>query len=372
MLFEKRTAFVAGAVALACVGLVTLGFELHPVPAAVADLPRFPLVTALTHWDAVWYVNISRFGYWYLPNTQSPVAFFPGYPLLIWAASQLGANPWVAAIVLSLTCGLAAVVLFKGWADVISGPVAARSALLVLALYPFAFYLYGVPYSDGLYLALAIGSFLALEKRHLVWATLLGALATGARPMAPALVLGLLVRSIELRRASHERLRPVDFLPTLAVAGFAAYCAYLSVRFGDALAFATVQGAPGWDQAPGWHTWLKQTWFDELLPRASPWVVLRLGGHALVTAAALALVPSTWRRLGAGYALYVAVAVGLPALASKDFHGLGRYVLAAFPLFLTAALVLGERPRFRRAWVPASALALAGLAFLFGAGAYVA
>ena len=30
----------------------------------------------------------------------------------------------------------------------------------------------------------------------------------------------------------------------------------------------------------------------------------------------------------------------IPAVSSKDFQGLGRYVIAAFPLFLTLALLL--------------------------------
>jgi hypothetical protein len=265
-----------------------------------------------------------------------------------------------------------AVLLFQRWARAVADPATAVTAALLLALYPFALYLYGIVYSDGLFLALAVGAFLALERRHVVWATVLGALATAARPVAPALVVGLVLRGLELRRARKEPMRAVDFLPVLSVGGMVAYAAFLHFRFGDALAFAHVQNAPGWDQAPGWHSWLKVVWFQTLFPRVDPWVAVRLGGHALVTVAALAMVWPTWKKLGIGYAAYVAVAVGLPALSSKDFQGLGRYVIAAFPLFLTLALMLKEHPRVRLGWLIASALVLAALAFSFGRGAYVA
>jgi hypothetical protein len=98
---------------------------------------------------------------------------------------------------------------------------------------------------------------------------------------------------------------------------------------------------------------------------------LRLVGHAAVTLGALALVWPTARRLGWGYGVYTLAIVGLPALSSKDFMGMGRYLLAAFPLFLTLALLLRERPRLRAGVLATSALLLLSLAAAFGAAGYV-
>ena len=91
-----------------------------------------------------------------------------------------------------------------------------------------------------------------------------------------------------------------------------------------------------------------------------------------MTALALALVVPTFKRLGLGYGLYALTVVAIPAVSSKDFQGLGRYVIAAFPLFLTAALLLADRPRLRWAIMGGSALALTGCALALGSGAYVA
>jgi hypothetical protein len=243
---------------------------------------------------------------------------------------------------------------------------------MLLVLYPFAFYLYGAVYSDALLLALIVGAFLCLERDALIPATLLGAAATFTRPVAPAVVLGLLVRQLERRRQQGAPIRPVDFLPLLAAAGLGFYAFFLWQRFGDPLAFLHVQSAPGWDQPPGWQTWLKLTWFRILFPRVAPLVALRLIGHAAVALGALALVPATRRHLGWGYAVYVALAVGLPTLSSKDFMGLGRYVISAFPVFLTLALLMRDHPRVLRVWLVASAMALALLTLGWGAGGYVA
>jgi len=150
-----------------------------------------------------------------------------------------------------------------------------------------------------------------LERDALVPATLLGAAATFTRPVAPAVVLGLLIRQLERRRQKGEPIRWKDFLPLLALGGIGMYMLHLGTHFGDPLAFLHVQSAPGWDQPPGWYTWLKITWFHILFPKVAPLVAFRLIGHAVVALGALALVPATRRHLGLGYAAYTALAVGV-------------------------------------------------------------
>ena len=135
---------------------------------------------------------------------------------------------------------------------------------------------------------------------------------------------------------------------------------------------AHVQGVPGWDQPPGWHSWLKLEWFKTMFPKVPLEIGIRLGGHALVTVLALILVIPTFKRLGVGYGIFTLLVIGIPAVSSKDFQGLGRYVIAAFPLFLTMALLLEERSVLRRVVLVVFALVLAALAIALGAGTYVA
>jgi hypothetical protein len=163
----------------------------------------------------------------------------------------------------------------------------------------------------------------------------------------------------------------VDLLPVLAAAGFLLYTFYLWRTFGEPLAFVKVQSAPGWDQMPGWRTWAKVRWLQSFSWGMKPDDFLRLVGHAAFTVGALALLWPTVKRLGWGYGLYSAAIVGLPGLSSKDFMGMGRYLLAAFPLFLTLALLLRERPRLRLAVMGASGALMVALAAAYGAAQYV-
>ena len=284
---------------------------------------------------------------------------------------MVGIPSGVGGVLLSVGFGLAALELFRRLAMRLS-PASAETATTTLALYPLAFFFYGVVYSDGLFLLLLLAAFLSLEKDRPGLATLFGAVATACRPLAPVVVLGLLIRSLERRLGAGDRVRGVDLLPLLTCAGFAAYVAYLHFVIGDGLAFVHVQGAPGWDQPPGWHTWSKLTFIDAFRSGRLEWFEqLRLLAHALATGVALLLVVPTWRRFGPAYGLFAAGAVLMPALSSQDFIGMGRYVMAAFPLFLTAGALMHERPRLRLPWWAISAGLLLLLAFQFGTGAYL-
>lgn len=356
-------------IALLSVALVFIGSLLFPPSNYMpADAPDF--FKAMVRWDAGWYGEIADNGYWLKPGAQSPVAFFPLYPLLIRAIAWLGVNRWVAGVFVSFTCALGALVLFFRWARTVA-PANALTAFWLLALYPFAEYLYGIVYSDALFLLLAVAAFASLERGRHLQAALFGALSTACRPVAPAIVIGLLVRSLELRRREKLPIRFIDLVPALSGLGLACFMGYLQWRFGDALAFAHVQGAPGWDQEPGWRSWLKLSWFHTMFPRVDPLIGIRLGGHALTTVLALILVVPTFKRLGWGYGVYTLLVIGIPAVSSKDFQGLGRYVIAAFPLFLTVAQLIDPRPRLRVGLLVLFALLLATLAMALGAGGYV-
>ena len=154
--------------------------------------------------------------------------------------------------------------------------------------------------------------------------------------------------------------------------GFACYLLYLRQKFGDPFAFVETQGSPGWEQAPGWHTWLKVHWFEVVFLKGNNAdVIVRYSIHALLTVVGLLLVRPTVRLLGWGYALYALAIVGLPAVGTKDFMGMGRYLLAGFPLFLTLALLLRERPRLRQAIVAVGAVGLVLLSWAFGRELYI-
>ncbi len=369
----RTVALAAAGALLVCTAAVTVASSAFPegYSPARATWPTLPPPLGWARYDAGWYAHIATEGYSYTPGQQSSVAFFPLFPLVLRGLGALGLDTFLAGVLLTMVCGLLALVLFVQWARTRTDEATARDAGLLLALYPFAFFLYGAMYSDALFVLLVVGAFLLLERGQLVLAVLLGAVATAARPVAPALVLGLLVRRLEWKRERGQRWSGVDLLPVLAATGFLLYLLYLWRTFGEPFAFVKVQSAPGWDQMPGWRTWFKVRWFQGFSSSMKPGDFLRLVGHAAFTLGALALVWPTVRRLGWGYGLYSAATVGLPALSSKDFMGMGRYLLAAFPLFVTLALMLRERPRLRLGVMATSGVLMILLAVAYGAAEYV-
>jgi len=320
-------------------------------------------------WDAGWYRAIAQEGYYYSTAEQSSVVYFPLYPLLMRGLAAAGVNVFIAGILTTVACGTSAVVLFRKWAQGLADGATARLAFWVLILWPFAFFLYGAIYSDALFLLLVVAAFFALERDRVWVATLCGALATLTRPIAPAVVAGLLVRQLELRRRAGAPWRPRDFAPVLAGSGAAAYCTYLGVRFGNPLAFLSAQA--GWAQTPG-TAWLhKFSLTASTLGSSHPEDALIPLFNLSVTLALVAASFALPRKWGWGYAVYSWIALAMPLLASRDFIGLGRYSIAAFPCFLVWGVWLGPHPVARRGWFVASAALLALMVSKFAMGRYV-
>jgi len=342
---------------------------------------------AFAWWDGWWYVGIARRGYrFFRPGRQSPVAFFPVYPLLMRLVGSVAGGPLIAGIVLTVASGLGAAVYFHRWCVRKFGPDSARLAVLLLLLYPFAFYLMGAVYADALFLCAAVGAFLALENDRPVVAGLAAAVATAARPVGVALVLGLWVVALE-RKGLLGRLRPdrargwatrrgrftwADCGLLLAPLGMAAFCAFLWIRFRNPLAFLDTAGAPGWDQPLGFHTWFKVHWVKAMWN--GPWDNGHFGHlfvNALATVLVVAFIPRVFRRLGLGYGLFVVMAVVVTAVSTKDFVGMGRYTLAAFPCFAVAADSLRRRPTLTWVTLGLSAVGLVMLTQLHARGTIV-
>ena len=202
--------------------------------------------------DGNWYRLIVDEGYRYFgPDNQASVAFFPAYPTLMAAVSWVVGDPVFAGIVVTFCCGLGVAVLFYRFCVEELGVEVARTALPVLLLYPYAWYLYGAVYADALFVLCVLGAFLLVEHDHPVWAGLVGAVATAGRPVGAAVLLGLVAVLLERRgvlrlgfvdRARRNppaaaradgpvvdlrRLRPADVGVLLGIGGVAGWCRYL-------------------------------------------------------------------------------------------------------------------------------------------------
>lgn len=344
----------------------------------------FPLpswLDAYARYDSGWYHGIAERGYFYLgPDQQSSVAFFPAYPAAMRiVGTLLFGQLAVAGVLVTLASGVGIALLFHRWVATVLGRPTAHLALALLLCYPFAFYLFGVVYSDALFVVAVLGAFALVERDRLLLAGVVGMVATAARPVGIALVLGLVLRALEIhgvlpgsrpaayvphsepladprearipllpRRIDLRSLRPRHLVPAVSVLGLVAYLALLWVRFDDPLAFSRVASAPGWAKDFNLEVLLKVHLFRLLDAYGLNIVTFWLVVQGLYAVGALALVPAVIRRFGWGYGAYLFVAVGIAFASTRDFIGMGRYVLAGFPAFAAAAdLLLGVAARFR-------------------------
>lgn len=352
-------------------------------------------------YDAGWYHYIATEGYFYRPGEQSAVAFFPTYPLLMRALSEM-TGVYLAGVILTVLAGLASVLLLTRWCRTRLSRASTATAVALLLVYPYSLYLYGAVYADALFLACALGAFLLLERGHPWLAGLVGALATAGRPVGVAVAVGLTVRAVELARqralaargedadagpppaadslltrgraaartalSSLRFVRPSDAGVLLSAVGLLGYMAYQWVSFDTPIAFVLTESAPGWDQGTGPKVLLKAAFVGAMVDGDQSLAEkLRLVVPALLCLATLLLLPRIQRRFGWGYAAYTAIVVAIPIVGTKDFMGSGRYLLVAFPLFAVVGELLAEHwPRRVRL----IALPVSGLMLLVAVAAY--
>ncbi len=189
------------------------------------------LAAPAARWDAAWYLTIAHYGY--LPElgpfTAQRAAFFPLYPLLIWAVSLVGMAGALAGVLISLAALLGALYalhrlttleLSSGYLlpamtqrvrNTIADRDVARLALAITAFGPMAFFL-SADYSESLYLALSIGVFLQARRGRWMWVGVLGGLAAATRSTGVLLVLP----AAALYLLGPRRDREPDLAPTVA------------------------------------------------------------------------------------------------------------------------------------------------------------
>ncbi len=217
-----------------------------------------PLLERWQQWDFHHYWGIALYGYGGEPTGVPNEAFFPAFPAALWLGHAVGLPHIVAGLLVSLLGGAVAVVALARLAALDHGPDAGRRSVLIWLLAPTAVFL-AAPYTEALFLGLALPAWLAARRGRWALAGLLAAGAMSVRVsgvfLAAALVVQWLVQpdggpwSDRWRRAGRE-------LPWLAAPGavLLGWMTYLRWLTGDWLAWVHAQ---------------EQEWRRELTP---PWV----------------------------------------------------------------------------------------------------
>jgi hypothetical protein len=379
--------FVATRLALAVIGLIGVALlpdfsqvsegvrgqlPIVPTPVSVPGWPAHPvtpgwhnLFTAWERLDALWFLRIATHGY---AKTDASAAFFPLYPALIAALSFVfGGRPFAASLVVSNGAFLAALMVLFVLTRTEFSDEAARKAVLYAAVFPTAFF-FLAPYSESLFLLLALLSFRSARRGRWALAGMTGALAALTRNIGVLLVAALVVEAVhQWMERGRDRVPVKEVLwSLLPAAGLGAYLLYWQLFSGDWL-------APLHQQA---------NWQREL---ANPLVTLGRGTEEafrylgiypggyhtldwLIAVPVLGAGIYTAFRLRPAYGVYAVAALLVPLasmFAARPLIAYSRYALPVFPIYWAFAKWTKGRRVAHELLVAVSAAFLGLMALLF-------
>jgi Gpi18-like mannosyltransferase len=323
-------------------------------------------------WDALWYQHIAQSGY--QPGSGS-LAFFPLYPLLSRALSLVTfGNVVVAELVLSGSAFVAALWLLWRLTErelpslmvhqegasqpVTHGTAVALLSVLLLAFFPTAFFFLG-PFTEGLFLLLALASMSCSRTGRHWQAGLFGFLAGLTRAQGIFLVLPLAYEHLRQRGSLSWLIGRGGQRPPLALLasampamGLAAFGLYQMIVLQRQFGLLGAEAPWGYQVVSPWQAIdASLRYIDTVTNTNAAYVeVLNLGSLIVFTALGAVAV----RKLPFAYSLYTLQSVGILLFREmwmSPLMSVSRYVLAVFPCFWIVAAWLAPRPRLAALWL---------------------
>ncbi|MER5790102.1 glycosyltransferase family 39 protein [Streptomyces sp. NPDC001980] len=210
----------------------------------------------LSTWDGWWYLQVAQKGYHPEPlqplapggqfsAEQNSVAFFPLYPGLVRAVSEVtGLGLYGAAILVSVVCSFVAAAGIYAVISLLAGARAGTIAAGLWAVAPAAGVEWAV-YTESLFVAIAAWTCHAVMRRRWVTAGLLAFLSGLSRPTAAVLIgaVGLAALVTLLRRDSRREQGVAAPLYAVIAAplGLLTYIAWVGRSMGDPGAYFSLQ-----------------------------------------------------------------------------------------------------------------------------------
>jgi hypothetical protein len=366
-------------------GLLTLAYVLRlfaayllNVFATGAHTPQ-EIFSAWIRFDGIYFRVIAEHGYAeasqiirYQQGFPFLTAAFPLFPLLIRTAAPLFGGDYAMAsvIVPQMLTWLAVLSLFRLVTLDFSRRVAYLSVLSLLAFPTFHFLL--APYSETLFLWLAILTFYFYRQPRPWIAGLTGALASatrivGAPLLAGALGLDAAYKAWQQRHRRRDVLRPTNYSYLFPIPlGLAGYMLYQWWDFGSPLIFLRGHASSEWKVGFDllgplrgvllpFYTLVARDWSSDAF-RSNLF-------NSLFLYVALGIALYAWHKLPLSYSLYGVLAVALPTFTGS-LISMPRFVLISFPLFIAMGLLFDAHPRLRL-WLIALALSSLLSTYLF-------
>jgi hypothetical protein len=285
-------------------------------------------------WDAPHYLDIARDGYVTEGVASRWIVFYPLYPWLIRGAAILTRDYLTAAFLISGAASIAAGLLLYRLARLDESDEVARGAVFFLLIFPTAYFLH-IGYTESLFLALALGAFLAARGGRWWVAGIVGLLAGMTRVNGLALVPALGFEVYAQWREGGRRWRWEWLWCAAPLAGFGLYLLLNQYVFGDPFEFLRAQETY-WAKRLTWP-WVGIQGAWRALWRREASEAQMVGAQELLFVA-LGLGCTIWAavRARASYAVWMA-ANWLLWTSTKFILSVPRYTLVMFPIFILFA-----------------------------------
>jgi hypothetical protein len=286
------------------------------------------LLEICNRWDGPQYLLIAQRG-----DQRLALVFFPLYPWLIKLTAILARDAVLSGFLISTVGSVAAGVTLARLFAIDYSPHLARRAAWFLFIFPTSYFLH-IDYSESLFLALVLSSFIEARRARWLWAGIFGAFAALARPngilLLPALGADALWELWNTHRFNWRWL-----WTGLVPLGFTVYLWINYHVTGDAFAFLKLEHSHWSDALVGPWSGMRvnfdvaRGWDPSQAEMIGTQVLFYLGiGLAGTIAGAFLLRPS--------YAVWMVLNWLLFASQSWDISA-PRYTLMMFPLFILIA-----------------------------------
>ncbi len=320
-------------------------------------------------WDWLRYYGIAANGYSLRARHGASIAFFPGYPGILYVV-HLFLRSWVfSGLVISLVAGgiavaaLARIIALEAASLAGDGVrTAVRDGVTLFVVAPAAVFL-AAGYTEAPFLAFAFTAWLAARRGNWLATGLLLAGASAIRVNGLFVLVGVGVLFLQSRpRGVHEWLRgwplAIPLVPVIA------FMAYLHSLTGSWNAWEHAEQV-GWNRhfSYPWHT-LANTWhyaFGRYLPAATAWEYQL---EIAVTAVGIAVV--VWLAVKRRWAEFAYVLLSVGTLATSHVYlSVPREMLTWWPMWAALGVWCVRRPWIKSAYLAVSAPVMFTIAFLF-------
>jgi hypothetical protein len=291
-------------------------------------------------WDAPHYLAIAAHGYQSAGPESLFIVFYPLFPWAVRMVTLLVRDPVVSALLVSCLASIVAGVALAHLVAIdFPEPVAYR-AVWFMFIFPTA-YFFHIGYTESLFLALVVCSFLAARRDHWMAASILGALACLARMNGLLLVAALGVEALH-QMWSERRWRWRWLWIGLIPMGFGVYLLINYRVSGNPFIFANYEWTH-WSQGLTWP-WVEIATVAQVLTTRDSYDAQMIGvqvsaylalGLVATIASAVMLRPSYSVWMFANWLIMASLTWDLSA---------PRYDLALFPIFILFARWSRNRP----------------------------